>query len=433
MTIFKKISVLILLLIFFSPQIAFATSGWTEYYWNANDSGPMVNVMIPGLDPGFVYYDRSQNGWFLSFMNNGSAAVSIKSPSGVCLASDLCNTYLATLSQLPALKEEEGYTQLRLISNDLTQQTANVETAAAAAGTEPKQSLQEKALSLSSFTPILKVNIGPNPITFQAINCSAGQDCVIPWISQYISVIYQYIVGLAAMLAAIIVMAGGFIWLTSAGSPDRVKQAKELILGALLGLFLALFSYLILYTINPELVANKPLKIKMVTPIDINKMAASKAPAAAVAAAAAGCPDTSQASSGFSALITSYCHPKFDDYASLDDYCCAAEMNCSCPGSGAHDSSKSCPGGRHPCADCNATVEICNHTSAGPAPSSDVVAADYSCFPQGEKICIKDKTYTVGDQGQLIKGAHFDVFNENCADAIAVGGSNVTVTAGACK
>jgi len=315
----------------------------------------------------------------------------------------------------------------------MQEKVAEVETKRITGQTDEPVPEPEAPVNYGAFTPVLNVKIGPNVVTFPTVSCTEGEDCEIPWIGQYFKVLYQYGVGLAAMLAAIMIMIGGFLWLASAGSPDRVKTGKELITGALSGLVLALFSFLILFTINPELVNLKPLVIRTVKPIDIEKMAASKAPGAAAAAAAAGCPDASKATAGFPALITSYCHPKPEDYKTLDDYCCAAEMNCSCPGSGKHDTSKSCPGGRHPCADCNATIPICTKTSSGVPPSSDIVAGDYSCFSEGSKVCIGGKTYTVGDEGQWVKGAHFDVFNENCADAIAVGGGSKTVTTGACQ
>jgi len=89
-----------------------------------------------------------------------------------------------------------------------------------------------------------------------------GEYCVsVDWLGQYFGAIYQYGVGLAAMLAAIMIMIGGFLWLASAGSPERVKTGKELIIGALSGLVLALFSYLILNTINPDLVKMKSLVV----------------------------------------------------------------------------------------------------------------------------------------------------------------------------
>lgn len=84
----------------------------------------------------------------------------------------------------------------------------------------------------------------------------------IPWIAEYIAAIYNYALGIVGIVAIIMIAIGGTIWLTAGGSPDRVNQAKDYIKGAVIGLFLALGSYLILYEINPGLVKLKPLSIR---------------------------------------------------------------------------------------------------------------------------------------------------------------------------
>ncbi len=125
----------------------------------------------------------------------------------------------------------------------------------------------QRLVDPSQFTPVLKVKIGNAIPEFETVNCKPGQSCDIGWISKYISILYQYLVGLAAILAAIVILIAGFIWLISAGSQDRIKLAKELITGALSGLALALVSYMLLATVNPSLVANSPVSVTAVTPL----------------------------------------------------------------------------------------------------------------------------------------------------------------------
>jgi len=57
------------------------------------------------------------------------------------------------------------------------------------------------------------------------------------------------------------IMVGGFLWLMSGGSSNRVSKAKEFITNALMGLLLALFSYMLLYTVNPRLTALGPISV----------------------------------------------------------------------------------------------------------------------------------------------------------------------------
>lgn len=125
-----------------------------------------------------------------------------------------------------------------------------------------------------SFIPELEIKIGAGSWGSQEDfkvgygmgdcppNVEKDRECInIPWIGQYVSALYQYGVGLAAVLAVVMIMIGGFLWLTSGGSPNRAGKAKEFITSALLGLLLALFSYTILYTINPRLVTMGSLKV----------------------------------------------------------------------------------------------------------------------------------------------------------------------------
>ena len=86
----------------------------------------------------------------------------------------------------------------------------------------------------------------------------------IPFISVYLVGAYKLGVGIAAILAIIMIMAGGFIWIASAGDAGRVGQAKKMISGAVVGLVLTVGSYVALQTINPNLVNFTALKIKVV-------------------------------------------------------------------------------------------------------------------------------------------------------------------------
>ncbi|MCX6786023.1 MAG: pilin [Candidatus Komeilibacteria bacterium] len=81
-------------------------------------------------------------------------------------------------------------------------------------------------------------------------------------LARYIQALYKFFVGIAGILAVIMIAFGGLQWLFSGGSSDKISKAKETIIGAVMGLILALGSYLILYTINPNLTSFKPLDVK---------------------------------------------------------------------------------------------------------------------------------------------------------------------------
>ncbi|MFA7286145.1 MAG: hypothetical protein WC052_00580 [Patescibacteria group bacterium] len=101
------------------------------------------------------------------------------------------------------------------------------------------------------------------------------QRCIgIPWIGEYIASLYILAVSAATLLAAIVLLVSGFIWLTAAGNTNRISLAQTYAGGAVIGLVLMLGSYVILYTVNPQLtkftalnlayIANVPLEQKAI-------------------------------------------------------------------------------------------------------------------------------------------------------------------------
>ncbi len=73
------------------------------------------------------------------------------------------------------------------------------------------------------------------------------------YIAKMVQAFYNYGLSIGGILAAIVLMAGGVIWLTSAGSSDKVSQAKDLIMGSITGLILLFGAWIMLNTINPDL------------------------------------------------------------------------------------------------------------------------------------------------------------------------------------
>lgn len=72
-------------------------------------------------------------------------------------------------------------------------------------------------------------------------------------LTQYLSFIFPLAIGLAALLAVIMITIGGIEYTFSAVpgmKGDGLKKIQE----AIWGLLLALAAYLILYTINPDLI-----------------------------------------------------------------------------------------------------------------------------------------------------------------------------------
>ncbi len=126
--------------------------------------------------------------------------------------------------------------------------------------------------------PDIKINISGNKKIAQFTQpkpCPDEPDKMcINWISEYIAGIYSYAIGIVGILAAVVLMIGGIIWLTAGGNQTRIGTAKSYITASLTGLVIALSSYLILYQINPELIKLIPIKVAQVTGIPSAEIAA---------------------------------------------------------------------------------------------------------------------------------------------------------------
>lgn len=76
-----------------------------------------------------------------------------------------------------------------------------------------------------------------------------GQDLL----KNYLMAIWGWGTALISALAVLVIIFGGYRYMTSGGSPDKIESAKNMIVGALSGLLLIIFSYVILNAINPDI------------------------------------------------------------------------------------------------------------------------------------------------------------------------------------
>jgi len=76
--------------------------------------------------------------------------------------------------------------------------------------------------------------------------------------------VYDYAIGIAGGLAGVMLMIGGFQYLTAGGDASRVGAAKKRITDSMVGLVLVLGAFLILNTINPDLVNMSEIRVPMV-------------------------------------------------------------------------------------------------------------------------------------------------------------------------
>lgn len=128
----------------------------------------------------------------------------------------------------------------------------------------------EEKLPFQAIAPKPEVDIPTlKPFTTTTIKPDSEGYIYIPFLGQYIAAIFRWSLLIAGIIASVLIMFGGFVYMTSGGNAQRAKEGKERAAQALLGLILLLASYSILYIFNPDLVSFKSLKIQVIERIDV--------------------------------------------------------------------------------------------------------------------------------------------------------------------
>ncbi len=111
--------------------------------------------------------------------------------------------------------------------------------------------------------PTLRINIPGTDFTDIASTLDDEGYIYLPWIGEYIVAIYKYSMVIGSIIAAVMIVMQGFQIVTSAGGESK-SEAYSRIMSIVIGLVLLWASYFVLYTINPDLVTFKSLKIKYI-------------------------------------------------------------------------------------------------------------------------------------------------------------------------
>lgn len=122
------------------------------------------------------------------------------------------------------------------------------------------------------FKPQVQMPIGGSGLNQPSINVASYNKTTgivtSDLLARYIKALYDYGMMIAGILGAIVLMGGGVLWLVSGGNDSRVSQAKEMIVGSISGLLILFCSWILLNTINPELLKLKAIKTQIIKKID---------------------------------------------------------------------------------------------------------------------------------------------------------------------
>ncbi len=308
----------------------------------------------------------------------------------------------------------------------------------------------EQESSETTISTVPKFEIPELQIDLPGLNltqpqCTQGGNgeytCKVNWLGEYLNWIYNYALKIAGILAAVMLMAGGLLWLISGGDAGKVGQAKEIIIGSITGLIILMSSYVLLVQVNPNLVKFPAITLGALSNQEVAELVKSKDSGGASNYMGAACATDEELKNGTAFFATGYCRPT---WANTDKFFCSIAMNCSCPDGVGLDTSKNCDDiyktlasqGKHysPCKYFPKDTEYCNHTKSGSAPYDGSIAGpvnDCSNLKLGDQVCFNNKTYTITDSGGLIKGKRIDIWTEDCGGVATVTGTGI-LTKGEC-
>jgi 3D (Asp-Asp-Asp) domain-containing protein len=217
----------------------------------------------------------------------------------------------------------------------------------------------------------------------------------------YLAAIYTWFVAAISMLAVVAFMVGGIIWLTAAGSSQRITFAKKIITDTFWALGFVLGSYLFLSTINPKLIQPGSVAIQKIDEVDYLQAEfpeeyrpPSEEPGSGYEPSTPGAPTPAgrkgsavaynnmscptPATPTFGAYFTTYNKPTYGAPGAYGTFLCNVAMQCTCPKPG-RNFSQSCPKGKpeHPCYPFSESTPYCEKDGVIPMRT---VAVDTNCF-----------------------------------------------------
>ncbi|MBU4332019.1 pilin [Patescibacteria group bacterium] len=112
----------------------------------------------------------------------------------------------------------------------------------------------------------------PPPEVKLSVPLNSLETQTVRGIGDYIAKLIEWSIITLSILAVVMIMVAGFQWIAAAGNSATIGKAKSRIMNAIIGLVLALGSFVLLNTINPKLVEFEGVKVKMIPTIHQSAM-----------------------------------------------------------------------------------------------------------------------------------------------------------------
>jgi hypothetical protein len=127
------------------------------------------------------------------------------------------------------------------------------------------------ANATSSFNAIVpQLNVPIPGLTFSnnlsiAPNGNQQQSVQVPFIGQYVSAAYRYLIAISVIAAAVMIIYGGFKYILG-GTVQSIKSGKQTIIDAVIGLALVFGAYTILNVVSPPTLSPGIVQLTLVKP-----------------------------------------------------------------------------------------------------------------------------------------------------------------------
>lgn len=121
----------------------------------------------------------------------------------------------------------------------------------------------------SLFTPVVTPPIVFTPeVGFPGFSGPITVDGFL--FGKFIFALFTYSIYLSGVLAVIFVSIAGFKWVSAGGNQSKITEAKNQLVNSITGMFLVFATFIILSTINEDLVIMKEIKLEMIDPVDFD-------------------------------------------------------------------------------------------------------------------------------------------------------------------
>jgi hypothetical protein len=118
------------------------------------------------------------------------------------------------------------------------------------------------------FTPVTPVLGVPIPGGSLSAPTREGGTVRVAFLAEYINAVYRYLSGIILVVAIVMCVYGGFLYLGASAGVGEIARGKRIIIDSVMGMLIVLSAYGILNLVNPATINLKVLELESVDRID---------------------------------------------------------------------------------------------------------------------------------------------------------------------